>query len=121
MPVLPKPEIFGPATLVVTQGISAFQAFLPKFSEVRAAHPENNPAVAADVRMGEVAAVTVTIGMGLICSSLTGSSIPAVVSVITCGILAVLYESTLQAHDPGIPKPQTVLIDSEEFYAESVD
>ena len=98
--MLPNPDIFGPASLAMTQGITAFYTFLPKFSDVRKNDPSNNPDFAADVRMGEVAAVTVTMGIGLIASSITGSSAPAIVAAITCGVLIFLYESTLRAQRP---------------------
>lgn len=95
-------EPFGPAILSVTQGISAFTTFLPKFSEVRRAHPETDPEVAADVRMGEVAAVTTSVGIGLICSSLTRSPLPVYTALLTALVLVTLYECTLRAHHPGL-------------------
>lgn len=107
---LPNPEVFGPATLAVTQGVTAFSTFLPKFSDVRRNHPDDNPDFAGDVRMGEVAAVTVTMGIGLIASSLTGSSVPAMVSALTCLVLVMLYESTLRANRPMEPKTTPVVI-----------
>lgn len=105
---LPNPDIFGPATLAVTQGVSSFNTFLPKFSDVRKNHPATNPDFAADVRMGEVAAVTLTIGVGVIASSLTGSPVPVATAAITCLILVMLYESTLRADAPFEPKGSTL-------------
>jgi hypothetical protein len=108
---LPNPDIFGPSTLVLGQTVTAFQAFLPNFTEIRAAHPSTNPELAADVRMGEIAAGSLTIGVGIIASSLTGSPAPLVVGIITAGILVTLYESALNA-DPntGKPAPKTVIL-----------
>ena len=102
--MLPNPDVFGPASLAVTQGVTAFSTFLPKFSDVRKNHPDDNPDFAGDVRMGEVAAVTVTMGIGLIASSLTASAAPTIVSAITCLILVVLYETTLRSNRPLEPK-----------------
>ncbi len=102
---LPNPDIFGPATLSMGQSISAFQAFLPKFTEVRKADPQNDPAFAADVRMGEVAAVVVTMGVGAIASSLTGSPAPLYTGLFMCLVLVFLYESALRAERPFEPKP----------------
>lgn len=107
---LPNPDVFGPASLAVTQGVTAFSTFLPKFSDVRKNHPDDNPDFAADVRMGEVAAVTVTMGIGLIASSLTGSAAPAIVSALTCLVLVVLYESTLRANRPMEPKGSPAIV-----------
>lgn len=93
-------EMFGPTALAVTQGVTAFSIFLPKISEVRRNTPEHNPDFAADVRMGEVAAATLTLGIGAIASSLTGSPLPAIVGVITTFVLVAIYESTLRADRP---------------------
>lgn len=90
-----NPEIFGPATLCITQGIGAFTTFLPNFTEVRKADPHDNPEVVNDVRMGEVAAVTLTVGISMVASSLTGSPVPTVVALATCVVLVMLYESAL--------------------------
>jgi len=99
--MLPSPELYGPATLALTLGFTAFQTYLPKLSEVRRATPETHPDVAADVRVGEIAASVVTIGAGLIASSLTGSPLPTFISAIVILVLIGLYESTLQAKNPG--------------------
>lgn len=107
MPV--APELIGPATLGVTQGISAFVTFLPKLSEVRKANVEVNTDTAADVRLGEIAAVTLTLGIGVITSSLTGSPVPAYTAVFMCAVLVTLYECTLRADRPLEPKTTTSL------------
>lgn len=103
------PDITGTALLSVTQGISAFGAFLPKISEVRRADPVNNPDVAADIRMGEVAAATLTLGIGVIASSLTGSAVPVYTALLMATILVCLYESTLRAHRPFESKTLTLV------------
>lgn len=102
MPV--PPEIIGPATLGVTQGIGAFTTFLPKLSDVRKANPTDDPAMAADVRLGEIAAVSATVGIGIITSSLTGSPIPAYTALAMSLVLVTLYECTLRADRPLEPK-----------------
>jgi hypothetical protein len=101
---LPDPNIFGPATLSVTQGITAFSSFLPRLSEVRKASISSDPDIAGDVRMGEVAATTITLGMGLIASSLTGSTVPVVASVLMSTVLICIYESALRMDKPLNPK-----------------
>lgn len=92
-------EIIGPATLSISQGIAAFFTFLPRLSEVRKATPEENPELAADVRIGEVAATAVCVGVGVITSSLTGSPVPAFVAVVVALVLIGVYETTLNT-DP---------------------
>ena len=50
MPV--DPALIGPTTLGLTQSISLFQGFLPKFNDIRKEDPTNNPGFVSDVRMG---------------------------------------------------------------------
>lgn len=97
-------DILGPATLSVSQGISAFQFFLPKLSEVRKANSAVDLDMVGDVRLGEVAAVTLCIGVGAIVSSLSGSPVPAFVSALMAAILVCIYETALRADRPMEPK-----------------
>lgn len=88
--------VIGAATLSMTQALSLFQSFLPRFSEISAADPSKDPATVRDVRMGELAAVMMTLGIGGMTSALTGSSVPAVVAGITCMGLIGVYEYALR-------------------------
>lgn len=97
-------SVIGPATLSITQAISAFHSFLPPFSDIRKQHPDDNPSFAADVRMGEVASVSIALGIGVITSSLTGSPIPAYTALLISAILVTLYETTLRSNRPCEPK-----------------
>lgn len=94
------PELIGPSILALTQGISAFTTFLPPIAELRKADPMYDTSTAADVRLGEVAAVTLTVGVGVIASSLTGSPVPAFTAVVVAAALVCLYETTLRADRP---------------------
>jgi hypothetical protein len=102
------PEMFGPAMLAVTQGLTSFHSFLPPISDIRKHNPQDNPDFAADVRMGELAAVTTTLGIGAIAASLTGSPVPAYTSILVSALLVALYESTLRKDRPFEPSPLTV-------------
>jgi hypothetical protein len=93
-------DIIGPATLTLTQSIGAFNTFLPPLSEIRRNDPANNPAFAADVRMGEIAAAALTIGVGAVTSSLTKSNVPILIGAMSALALVVLYESTLRRDRP---------------------
>lgn len=97
-------DILGPAALSISQGVSAFQFFLPKLSDVRKTNPAVDLDMVGDVRLGEVAAATLCIGIGAIVSSLTGSPVPAVVALIMVGILICVYETALRADRPMEPK-----------------
>ncbi len=91
------PGVIGPAMLSLTQSVALFQTMLPKFSEIRKTNPEDNPELVQDVRMGELAAVLLTLGIGGMTSALTGSSVPSVVAVTSAAGLVLLYESALRA------------------------
>lgn len=90
----------GAAILAATQGFNAFSQFLPRLSEIRRADPKSDPDMAADVRIGEVAAVGVTVGTGAIITSLTKSNTPIVIAVIVSLGFIFLYESTLRGTRP---------------------
>lgn len=53
-----------------------------------------------DVRMGEIAASSITLGIGVIASGLSGSPIPIIVGAVMAGFLIVLYESALRYEGP---------------------
>lgn len=98
------PGMVGLGMQIVSSGVSQFQNMLPKISEVRKADPVRNPDVAADVRMGEVAAVTLTVGFGLVASAFTKDPTPAILAAFISLALVILYESTLRADRPLEPK-----------------
>lgn len=90
------PGVIGPATLSLTTALGLFQAFLPSFSEMAKTNPEDNPEMVQDVRMGELAAGVLTLGIGGMMSALTGSPVPSYVAIVAATILVVLYESALR-------------------------
>ncbi len=96
MPI--DPGLIGPTTMGLTQSISLFQGFLPKFNDIRKENPMTNPDFVSDVRMGELAASLLTIGIGAIMSSLTGSPYPTMIAFISAVGLILLYESALRAN-----------------------
>lgn len=96
-------DIVGPATISVGQGFAAFQFFMPKLSEVRKASAANDPDMVGDVRLGEIASFTMCVGIGAIVSSLTGSPIPAYVSLLIAFVLICVYETALQGDRVGNP------------------
>lgn len=78
-----------------TQASNSFPMYMPKFSEIRQAKPDDP--IAADVRLGEIAAITITLGIGVIASYLSSSSVPAIAGAVMCAILVGLYEYALSA------------------------
>lgn len=103
-------DMFGPAMLSVTSGIQAFATLLPKLSDVRKADPVRNPDIAADVRMGEIGASALTMGVGVIASSLTQSPLPAVTGLVMAAILIAVYESALRSDRPFESAPSAPVI-----------
>lgn len=101
-------ELFGPASLAVTQGVGAFALFLPRFTDVRRNNPKDNPDFAGDVRTGEIAATTLTLGVGAIASFYTGSNAPMVTALFLVLVMVFVYESTLRAHAPFEGKLMTI-------------
>lgn len=93
MPV--SPETIGPATLALTQSVGLFQTFLPKFSEIQRGSISDT-GLASDVRMGELAASTLALGIGAMTSSLVGSPVPMLISVVSIVGLITLYETALR-------------------------
>lgn len=91
-------EMYGPAILMVSQGISLFQNLLPKLGEIRRADPAMDVELAADVRLGEVAAITLLVGMATVASTFTNSLLPVAIAVIVSAILVILYESALNGN-----------------------
>lgn len=89
----------GTAALAITQGVAAFNSFLPPLSEVRKGSVDN-PEFAGDVRMGEIAACALTVGVGTIVSSLTGDPVPVYVAVVVSIGLVIMYETTLRKDRP---------------------
>ncbi len=100
---LPNPAIFGPASLSISQAISGFSTFLPKLSEVRKAAP-NDPDMTGDVRMGEIGATSVVLGVSILTSSLTGSPAPILTGMLMCLVMIVLYEIALRGDRPFNPR-----------------
>jgi len=90
------PQAVGMATLCMTQSLVLFNQFLPRFEEISSANPAEDAGMVRDVRMGEVAAVITTLGIGGMTSALSGSSTPAVVAALTAGGLILLYEYALR-------------------------
>lgn len=95
-------EALGAATIALGQTVGAFQFFLPRLSDVRKAGPDDADMI-GDVRMGEVAAGALCLGIGAMVSSLSGSSVPVVVSLLTAVAMVCVYESALRGNKPFNP------------------
>ena len=105
MPAIPA-EYAGVTMLSVTSALTAFTTFLPPLSDVRRATDDGD--FAADVRMGEVAAALLTMGVGSVASAVSGSGVPFAISVLTAATLVLLYEYTLRGRPFSAPVPVTL-------------
>lgn len=89
-------------TLAMTQAVTAYTFFLPKITDVRKTSLGDNEMV-ADIRTGEIAAFVVSLGVGMVCSALSGSSLPAAISLLMAVIITALYESVLRKEPASTP------------------
>src|SRR4051812_29515316 len=106
---MPNPDMFGPASMVLSLSISQFQSMLPPIAEVRKASPTDND-MAGDVRLGEIAASALAIGVGAIASSLLGDPLPVLISSFVAIGLIVIYEQALRRDRPMNPTPRVLKV-----------
>lgn len=100
---MPNANMFGPASMVLGQTISSFTTFLPPLSDVRKAGPDDAD-MAGDVRLGEIAATALAVGVGAIASSLLGDPTPTVIALLVALALIVVYETALRGNRPMQPR-----------------
>lgn len=89
-------EAIGPASLSISTATSAFMNFLPSFTDVRRAAPDDE-GMMKDLRLGQIAATAVALGTGIIVSYMSGSPVPALVSAIMCALLVWCYQNARRA------------------------
>jgi len=89
------PAVWGLATISMSMALTAATAFNPPLTEVRKRSREDTT-FAGDVRLGELATLLVSVGVGTISSSISGSPVPAIIGIIVGLGLVALYESALQ-------------------------
>lgn len=90
-------EVASTALLSITAGVSIFNSLCPPLHDVRRATGDD-VAVVNDVRVAEIAAVSLTVAIGLTGSGLTKSPVPAALAVLAASCLVVMYESVLRTH-----------------------
>lgn len=72
----------------------AYQFFLPKLSEVRRGDP-TDPGVRGDVLLGQVAAGLLSLAVGALLSSLTGSPYPTYTAIFIAVVIGGTYQYAL--------------------------
>lgn len=79
--------------LAVTSGVGFFTSLLPSLADVRKATGDAD--MINDVRLGEAAALGLTIAVGLMASSFTDSPVPAMIAIGASLGMVVMYENVL--------------------------
>jgi hypothetical protein len=80
--------------LAVSTSVATFTALLPPFAEVRKGN-KADAMVREDVRMGELAASALVVGIGIMASGVAGSPAPAMATIVAALALVALYETAL--------------------------
>ncbi len=82
------------ALTMATQSLTLFTAFMPSFTDIRKASPDD-PEMRADVRMAALVAGGLALAVGLVAANVTGKNSPLLVSVAAAVMLIIVYEYTL--------------------------
>jgi hypothetical protein len=85
----------GLAALALTQAITVFHQFLPPLVDVRHSTMGDRTAV-LDIRVGEMASVALSLGLGMVISMLASSHLPFIISAIASAGLVAIYEYALR-------------------------
>ncbi len=88
------PSALQASTISIGQTVVAYQFFLPTLREVRQADARD-PQMRGDVYLGQVAAGSVSLGVGILLGWMTGSKLPLVVSAFIALVIAGLYHYAL--------------------------
>lgn len=84
----------GISVLALTQAITVYHQFLPPLTEIRKTDV-NDQTGRMDVRIGEAAAFSLTLGIGAILGTMTRSKEPFIISLISAVALVGVYEYVL--------------------------
>jgi hypothetical protein len=90
----PSGQAASAILLSVSQSVVVFTALLPPLAEVRKGS-KADPNIRDDVRVGELAATTLVIGIGIIASGVAGTPAPVMASIVCALALVALYETVL--------------------------
>lgn len=83
------------AAVSIGQVVTVYSIMLPPLTQVRRATADD-PAMRGDVRMGQVGAAAVVIGIGFVLSNLTGSMVPTGIAIFMSAVISAVYESAMR-------------------------
>lgn len=87
----------GIAALAMTQTYAQFSTYMPRLSEVRRADPSTDIDIVGDVRVGAIASVVGSLGVGVMVSAISGDKMPVYISLASSLILVTMYEVILRS------------------------
>jgi hypothetical protein len=82
------------ASLTIGQTVFTYSYFMPPLREVRKANPDD-PDMRGDVLMGQLAAGSVSMSVGMMLTWMTGSKAPVMTTLFIAVVIAVLYQYAL--------------------------
>lgn len=85
------------ATISIGQTTFAYSYFLPRLSEVRRAEA-SDPLMRGDVMLGQLAAGSVSMAVGVLLTALTGSQMPIIATLFVAVVIAVIYQYALNGN-----------------------
>lgn len=90
-------SLIGVSTLAITQSFTVFNAFLPPLTDVRRMSPANSSQV-MDIRVGEIAAASLVIGIGGALCYMMKTHEPMTFAVLAAVGLIGIYEFALRTN-----------------------
>lgn len=88
------PGALGAASIAIGQTVVAYQIFLPKLGDVRRAE-KGDPVMRGDVLLGQLAAGSVSVMVGLMLTQMSGSRTPLMVSLFIAVLIGAIYQYAL--------------------------
>lgn len=73
--------------MVVSQGVVLYTVLSPDLKDIRRNHPQSNPGVATDVRVGEITAGLLLVATGIIGSALAKSPLPFWLALVVAAMM----------------------------------
>jgi len=91
---MPNENTLAASFLVISQGVVLYTVLLPNLQDVRRTHPASNPAMATDVRVGEIIAGLLVVATGIIAAALARNPLPFWLSLIIGTMMTGAFELT---------------------------
>lgn len=89
-------EFLGISVLALTQAVTIYHQFLPPLTDIRKMSSDDRAGI-LDVRIGEVASATLTLGIGSILALMTKRREPMIISTVAAAGLIGIYEFVLRS------------------------